>query len=253
MIFKKKYRQEAEIKPDPLVITCDEMRESTCSIPVVKIGGILPSGSDGNETMSTCFLKVSKGVDFQASPSRKLIYDMTGLRYDFGDHIGAFLWNLPALLDGVTIMVAATGSTRENLESLSEFIGAWLPIAFFESLEQIAAHIRENSKIIGLLEEKRLRCSQKGQVIAAEDTATGVVVLGSRQTGYQYRTHHRPLRDSDMDCGVVGGPKELAVLTLKMRNQPDLLIKVKHPPIRTYTSEHDAVSQGLFVILPKRP
>lgn len=252
MVFKKKYRQEPEIKPDPLDISRDEMKDSAWSIPIVKIAGILPSGSDGNETMSTCFLNVSRVVDFQASPSRKLIYDMTGLRYDFGDHIGAFLWNLPALLDGVSIMVAATGSTRENLESLSEFIGAWLPIAFFESLEQIATHVREKSKVIGLLEEKRMRCSQQGQIIAAEDTGIEVVVLGSRQTGYQYRTHNKPLRNSDMDCGVVGGPRELAILTLKMSNQLDLKEKVKHPPIRTYTSVQDAVSQGLFVISPKR-
>ena len=226
------------------------MRESACSIPIVKIAGILPSGSNGNETMSTCFLKISKGVDFQASPSRKLIYDMTGLQYAFGDHIGAFLWNLPALLDGVSIMVAATGSTRKNLESLSEFIGAWLPIAFFESLEQIAVHIRENSKIISILEEKRMGCSQQGKVIAAEDTGIGVVILGSRQTGYQYRTHLRPLRNSDMDCGVVGGPRELAILTLKMSDRPGH--SVKHPPIRTYASAQDAESQGLFVMLPKR-
>jgi hypothetical protein len=252
MVFKKKYRQEPEIKPDPLVISRDEMKDSAWSIPIVKITGLLPSGSDGNETMSTCFLNVSRVVDFQASPSRKLIYDMTNLRYDFGDHIGAFLWNLPALLDGVSIMVAATGSTRENLESLSGFIGAWLPIAFFESLEQIATHIREKSKVIGLLEEKRMRCSQQGQIIAAEDTGTEVVVLGSRQTGYQYRTHNKPLRNSDMDCGVVGGPRELAILTLKMSNQSDLIEKVKHPPIRTYASVQDAVSQGLFVISPKR-
>jgi hypothetical protein len=251
MLFKKKYREEAEIKPEALVITCGEMRESACCIPSVKIAGILPSGSNGNETMSTCFMKISGAVDFQASLSRKVIYDMTGLQYDFGDHIGAFLWNLPALLDGVSIMVAATGGTRENLESLSEFIGAWLPIAFFESLEQIAAQIRENSKIIGLLEEKRVKCSQQGQVIAAEDTGTWIVLLGSRQTGYQYRTHLRPLRNSDMDCGVVGGPRELAILTLKMSNQPDLIKKVKHPPIKTYASAHDAASQGLCVILPK--
>jgi hypothetical protein len=252
MIFKKKYNQEAEIKPDPLIITCGEMKESAGSIPIVKISGILPSGSNGNETMSTCFLKVSREVDIQASPSRKLIYDMTGLRYDFGDHIGAFLWNLPALLDGVSIMVAATGSTRKNLESLSEFIGAWLPIAFFESLEQIAAQILEDSKIFGFLEEKRTRCSQKGQVIAAGDSGTEVVILGSRQTGYQYRTHLKPRQYSDIDCGVVGGPRELAILIEKMSNQPGLLKKVKHPPIKAYPSAQDAVSQGLCVILPER-
>ncbi len=126
MVFKKKYRQEPEITPDPLVISRDEMKDSAWSIPIVKIAGLLPSGSDGNGTMSTCFFNVSRVVDFQASPSRKLIYDMTDLRYDFGDHIGAFLWNLPALLDGVSIMVPATGSTpkaRKLYFWLDQFLG----------------------------------------------------------------------------------------------------------------------------------
>ncbi|NTV79820.1 MAG: hypothetical protein HGA24_00125 [Candidatus Aminicenantes bacterium] len=237
-------------KRGDLIVTRRDIRISGLTIPVVRIAGTLPSGSKGNDKMSACFRNVSNAVDFQESSSRKIVYDMTDLRYDFGDHLGAFLWNLPALLDGISILVATTGRTRDNLESLSVFIGPWLPIAFFESVELIAEGIREDTKMMAWLEEKRKVCSQQGQSIPPRETGTAVVVLGSRQTGHQFRTHNEPLPDADLDCGVIGGPRQLAILTLKMSDQP--VSKVKHPPIRTYASAHDAVSQGLFIIMPER-
>jgi len=176
---------------------------------------------------------------------------MTDLRYEFGDHLGAFLWNLPALLDGVAIMVAATGDTGSNLESLQQFIGSWLPVGFYGSLDAISAHIGDAAEPIRVLSEKRDACTQRGRVIMPGDTGVKIVFLGSRQTGQQYRTRRRCREDSDLDLGVVGGPKELAVLTMKMSSQPGLVPNVAHPPIKTYSSAEEAADQDLFVVMPK--
>jgi hypothetical protein len=175
---------------------------------------------------------------------------MTDLEYRFGDHLGAFFWNLPALLDGVGIIVAATGRTRHHLESLRQFIGSWLPVVFYDSIAAISAHIRDTTEPIRVLLAKRDACSQRGQVFMPGETGVTVVILGSRQTGHQYQTGKSCRENSDLDCGVVGGPKDLAVLTSKMSDQPGLVPNVEHPPSTTYASAEEAADQGLLVVMP---
>jgi hypothetical protein len=194
---------------------------------------------------------MSQLVDIQSSRSRVLVYDMTDLQYEFGDHLGAFFWNLPTLLDGVVVMVAATGKTRSNLERLREFIGAWIPVEFFESIDSIASHIRETTEPFRILAAKRDACDQCGRVFEAAETGVPIVLLGSRQIGRQYRTGNACRDDSDLDCGVVGGPKELALLTIKMSNRPGMIPNVAHPPIKAYSSAEEATADGLCVVMPR--
>ncbi len=235
----------------PLMISTGTLEGIPGDVPFVSITGTVPPGSEGNSVVGGCFNQMSQAVDIQSSTQRLLVYDMTHLRYEFGDHLGAFFWNLPTLLDGVAILVAATGATRRNLESLQEFIGAWLPVGFYDSLDAISAHVRDSTESIQVLSQKSDACSQRDRIIAPNETGVTVVLLGSRQTGQQYRTYTQCREDSDLDCGVVGGPKELAVLTMKMSNQPGLVPNVGHPPIKTYSSVKEATAQGLLAILPK--
>ena len=148
-------------------------------------------------------------------------------------------------------MVAATGATRSNLVSLHEFIGSWSPVGFFDSVGAISRHIRETTEAVRDLAVKRDACAQRGQVIMPADTGVAVVLLGSRQIGQQYRTGRTCRTDSDLDCGAVGGPRELALLTAKMSNQPGVMRNVEHPPIKTYSSAEEATAEGLCVIMPR--
>jgi hypothetical protein len=177
---------------------------------------------------------------------------MMDLQYEFGDHLGAFLWNLPALLDGVVVMVAATGKTRRNLMSLQQFIGSWIPVGFYDSVDAISAQVREKTEALQVLLAKRDACAQRGRVIMPSNTGVNVVLLGSRQVGQQYRTGRTCRDDSDLDCGVVGGPRELALLTIKMRSPALLMPNVEHPPIKAFSSAEEATGQGLCVVEPKR-
>jgi len=191
-------------------------------------------------------------VDIQSSPRRVLVYDMTDLQYEFGDHLGAFFWNLPALLDGVAVMVAATGETRRNIVSLRQFIGPWIPVGIYDSIDAISAHVRDSTEVFKVVASKRDACAQRGRVIEPSDTGVSVVLLGSRQVGQQYRTGRTCGDDSDLDCGVVGGPRELALLTVKTRSRSLQMPGVEHPPIKPYSSAKEATDQGLCVIMPKR-
>ena len=219
-------------------------------MPVVQISGTVPPGSDGNDVMARCFGDISERIDLGSADVDVLVYDLTDLRYDFGDHLGAFLWNLPALLDGVRIMVAATGATRANLESLNEFMGSWLPLAFCDSVASIESEIDSRSQTMNLIARKRDACSQQGHVIPPSETGVQVVVFGSRQLGMQYRTGNPFAKRCDIDYGVVGGPRELALLTLKSWSGEAQPANLKHPPSKAFASAQDAVDQGLFVILP---
>ena len=218
---------------------------------MVRIDGVVPPGSAGNAIVAACFDHMSQVVDIQSSPRRLLVYDMTDLQYEFGDHLGAFLWNLPALLDGVVVMVAATGETRRNIVSLQQFIGSWIPVGVYDSVDAISAHVRDRTEALQVLSDKRDACGQRGQVIMPSDTGVNIVLLGSRQVGQQYRTGRTCRDDSDLDCGVVGGPRELALLTIKMRSPSLLMPNVEHPPIKPYSSAEEATDQGLCVIMPK--
>ncbi|MGH9668555.1 MAG: hypothetical protein ACRD3A_00385 [Terriglobales bacterium] len=236
-------------KPQPLTVGTERLHGIPGDLPLLRIAGSVPPGSEGNAVVAACFNQISETVDIAAFAGRLLVYDMTGLRYEFGDHVGAFFWNLPALLDGVAILVAATGDTRRNLESLRQFVGAWLPLGLYDSLPAISAHIRDVGGPLNVLADKRDACAQRGQALTLGPVK--IVLLGSRQTGQQYRTRRKHREKSDLDCGVVGGPKELAVLTMKFRRQPGVLPNVEHPPIKVYSSPEEAIGQGLLVIAPK--
>jgi len=245
------FNRKAKRQPDPLTVNAVTLRGISGNVPVVRIGGLVPPGSAGNVVVAACFDHISQVVDIQSSARGLLVYDMTDLQYEFGDHLGAFLWNLPALLDGVAVMVAATGETRRNLVSLQQFIGSWIPVGFCDSVDEISAHVRERTEALQVLLDKRDACAQRGQVIMPSDTGVSVVLLGSRQVGQQYRTGRTCRDDSDLDCGVVGGPRELALLTVKMRSPSHLMPNVEHPPIKTYSSTEEATDQGLCVVMPK--
>ena len=88
------------------------------------------TGSDGNNEVGVAFSAMSNELDLLASPTRQVIYDFVNCEYTFGDHLGGFFWVLPALLDGVAILVAAQEPTQSRLKSLANFIGSWLPINF---------------------------------------------------------------------------------------------------------------------------
>ena len=246
MLFKRKLKQQ----PDPLTVSAAVLGGIPGKVPLVKIAGLVPPGSEGNAVVAACFDEVSRAVDIQSSPLRFLVYDLTDLRYEFGDHVGAFLWNLPTLLDGVAVMVAATGTTRSNLVSLHQFIGLWSPVGFFDSVDAISGHLRETTQAVRGLSSKRDSCGQRGQVMMPSDTGVEVVLLGSRQIGQQYRTGRTCRDESDLDCGVVGGPRELALLTVKMSNRPGPVHHVEHPPIKTYSSAEEATAEGLCVVVP---
>ncbi len=247
MIFRRKKKKEF---PE-LSVEIETLKVRDRPVPVIKISGTVPPGSDGNDVMARCFADISDRVDLSSPSVDVLIYDLTGLDYDFGDHLGAFLWNLPALLDGVCIMVAATGVTRENLESLSEFIGPWLPLAFCDSVDSVARELEARSKTVTQIADKRDACSQQGKVIPAGETGVPVVMFGSRQLGTQFRTGNSPGKTCDMDTGVVGGPRELALLTLKMESREIQMPNMEHPPSKAFESAQDAVDQGLYVVFPQ--
>jgi hypothetical protein len=245
------FNRKPKRQPDALTVDAVTLPGIAGDVPVIRIGGLVPPGSAGNVVVAECFGHLSQVVDIQSSPRRLLVYDMTDLQYDFGDHLGAFLWNLPALLDGVAVMVAATGKTRRNLVSLQQFIGPWIPLGFYDSVDAISTDVRERTEALQVLSDKRDACVQRGQVIMPSDTGVNVVLLGSSQVGRQYRTGRTCRDDSDLDCGVVGGPRELALLTVKMRSPSLLMPNVEHPPIKAYSSTEEATNQGLFVVMPR--
>ena len=201
--------------------------------------------------MERCFDDISERIDLSSPDVDLLVYNLTDLRYDFGDRLGAYIWILPALLDGVRIIVAATGQTRANLESLYQFMGTWLPLAFRDSIAEVESEIGYGSETMDMTARKRDACSQQGQFIPPEETGVQVVVFGSRQLGMQYRTRKLPRRRCDVDIGVVGGPRELAILTLKSERGEGQMSRVEHPPSKAFGSVQDAVDQGLLVVLPR--
>ncbi len=247
VLFRRKQKKEFP----QLAVDITTLAAGDQGIPVVQISGTVPPGSDGNNVMEKCFANISERIDLGSADVDVLVYDLTDLRYDFGDHLGAFLWILPALLDGVRIMVAATGETRANLESLNQFMGTWLPIAFCDSVASIESEIDSRSQTMTLIARKRDACSQQGQVIPPSETRVQVVVFGSRQLGMKYRTGNSPGKRCDMDYGVVGGPRELAILTVKSGSGEGQLPNLEHPPSKAFASAQDAVDQGLFVVSPR--
>jgi hypothetical protein len=198
-----------------------------------------------------CFANISERIDLASANVDVLAYDMKDLHYGFGDCLGAYLWILPALLDGVGIMVAANGQTRANLESLNEFVGTWLPLAFFDSVASIASEVDSSSQTLNLIARKRDSCSQQGQVVPAGETGVPVVVFGSRQLGVQYRTGKPFGKRSDLDVGVIGGPRELALLTHKTGRGGRRIPDMRHPPTKAFASAQEVEDLGLFALFPR--
>jgi hypothetical protein len=221
------------------------------SSPVVKLSGTVPPGSEGNDVMAKCFADISERIDLSSADVDVLAYDLTDLHYEFGDHLGAFLWILPALLDGVCIMVAVGGETRANLESLNRFIGEWLPLAFCDSVASIEREVDSRSQTMNLIARKRDACSQQGQIIPPEETGVPLVMFGSRQLGVQYRTGNPCKESCDLDIGVIGGPRELAILILKTGHGGRQMPNMEHPPSKAFASAHEVEDQGLCAIFPR--
>jgi hypothetical protein len=247
VLFRKKQKE----KHPQLDVYIASLEAADQSVPVVQISGTVPPGSEGNEVMGQCFADISEGIDLASDYVDVLVYDLTDLRYEFGDSLAAYLWILPALLDGVCIMVAATGETRANLESLSEFVGTWLPLAFFDSVSLIKSEIDSRSQTMNLIARKRDECSQQGQVIPAEETGVPVVMFGSRQLGVQYRTGNPCGKNSDLDVGVIGGPRELGLLTMKLSQGGRRMPNMEHPPTKAFASAQEVEDQGLYAIFPR--
>ena len=120
-----------------MTINCSILKLKESPVPVVAFDGQIAPGSDGNEEVAIAFSAMSNELDLLASPTRQVIYDFVNCEYTFGDHLGGFFWVLPALLDGVAIVVAAQETNQSKLRDLANFIGSWLPIEFYDSMEDI--------------------------------------------------------------------------------------------------------------------
>ncbi len=247
-IFGRKRKQKST-DSSQLMAQAALVTIASYQLPLVKLEGFIPPGSDGNSVIASIFRQILSQVDIQASQSKILIYDLLGVDYSFGDHVGAFLWVLPALVDGVSIMVAADDETRSGLMSLADFIGAWLPVAFFESTKQIASELQQETPVTKELFEKAEHCRRLVHTNSQDDTGLHIVLFGSRQTGWQYKSGKQWRKDSDMDFGTIGGPREIARLaSADSRSMPN----VEHPPTRLFSSAQEAAELGFLMIQPHR-
>ena len=57
-------------------------------------------------------------------------------------------------------------------------------------------------------------------------------------------------KHSDLDVGVIGGPRELALLTAKTSSGGGKMPDMKHPPTKAFSSAQEVEDQGLYAILP---
>jgi hypothetical protein len=227
-----------------VVVRTTNMEIGCYRFPIVQLEGRIPEGTTGNSTINSCFRQMSEQVDLSSS-SKIVVFDFLNVQYDYGDHLGAFFWVLPALLDHVGIAVAANGSTLSGLKSLASFIGSWLPITFMASMEEIWVELRNNSQTIRDLSEKTKLCQKQVSTIINQNHELKIVLFGSRQTGLQFKSRNAFNPDSDMDFGAIGSPCELARLSSgAWRNLPN----VGHPPSKLFSSAQEAVSFGFLVI-----
>jgi hypothetical protein len=218
-------------------------------VPVIKIKGKIPDGSLGNIDCENIFSAISNTYNLPELDYKIVIYDFTEMEYRFGDSLGAYLWTLPSLLDGISNITITGDQNRDSIFSLYNFIGDWLPMTFMDSIPSAIDEIQQNTFTIQAILQKSLNCSQYGKEFQPNQTGTPVVVFGSRQTGQQFLTNKRFEENSDIDWGVVGGPQELALLILKasmMERDPK-----KHSPTKFFSTNEEAESQGYFIVQPQ--
>ena len=98
--------------------------EEMDGIKVFAFSGYVGRGSEGNADCVTGALAI------QESGGSKLLLDLRGIDYEFGDGIGA-LW-VPALAAGRKVAIVAEGGTKAALESLIE---QSIPVPVFAHLE----------------------------------------------------------------------------------------------------------------------
>lgn len=171
------------------------------------------------------------------------------MEYTYGDSLGAYFWTLPSLLDGISIAVIGSGKNLESLTSLYRFIGEWLPLVFYGSVESALIGIAKKDNEIQAVIRKSELCSQYGKIFQPSETGTPVVIFGSKQTGLQFHTGENFNENSDVDWGVVGGPEALAILIIKasnLNNDPK-----KHCPTKFFSTAEEATEQDCFVIYPQ--
>ena len=214
---------------------------------VVTMKGTIPRGSEGNLIVEECFRKMSENINLLESPSPFLVYNCLDIDYDFGDHMGAFFWVLPALLDNIGIIVAARGETLSNMKYLASFIGSWLPIIFMESIENIWSQLDEKGLELKTLQDKTKQCRDIVRSSQDREKPIPIVIYGSRQTGWQFKSGNYSRKTSDIDYGIIGNPKDLAIFASSPWRD---LSNTGHPPAVLFNSADDAVSQGFFVIYP---
>jgi len=230
-----------------VLLTTSNVKIKEYEFSCIRIHGTIPAGSEGNRIVEDCFRTMSEEVNLLESPSPIVVYDYLNLNYDFGDHLGAFFWVLPALLDNVGIVVSATGETLSNLRDLADFIGLWLPILFMESIESVWCQLEENGSELRHLLEKTKQCRDIVRLSKDRESPIPIVLLGSRQTNWQYRTGKPWKRSSDLDYGTVGNPKDLAIFASSPWRK---LSHIGHPPSVLLNSVDDANSRGFTVMLP---
>ncbi len=228
-----------------LLITTGSIRLKEYEFFLVSMKGTIPRGSEGNSTVEDCFRKMSENINLLESPSPFVVYDFLGIDYDFGDHLGAFFWVLPALLDNVGIIVAARSESLSNMKCLASFIGSWLPILFMESTESIWSQLDAKGLELKELLDKTRKCRDIVRSSQDREKPIPLVVFGSRQTGMQYRSGKRFQKTSDIDYGTIGNPKDLAIFVSSPWRE---LSHTGHPPSVLFDTADEAVSQGFVVV-----
>jgi hypothetical protein len=182
-----------------------EMKRGEYEFSLVTMKGKIPSGSEGNIVVEQCFAEMSESINLLESPSPFVVYDCVDMAYGFGDHLGAFFWVLPALLDNIGIIVAARAESLPNMKGLANFIGPWLPILFMESIEAIWSQLDEDGLDLRNLLDKTMRCRNLVRLGQGRYKPVPIVILGSRQTGRQFKSGNRFNRTSDVDYATIGG------------------------------------------------
>ena len=229
-----------------MTVTCSTLTLADGVCPLVKMSGSIPSGTRGNGDVASAFIEMSKRIDLMEAEIRFVVYDCATLQYTSGDHVAGFFWVPTALLDSVAIVVVAHGATLWNLKSLASFVGMWLPIEFFESLDEVVAGCVTGRKAYEALLAKRDACCQS--VFGSKsDPSTIAVVPGSRRIAVQYQEGTQYTGEPDLDLGAVGSPRNLAVL---VSERPPIAV-VQHPAARLVSSTEQAVREGNLVVHPQ--
>ncbi|MBL8022253.1 MAG: hypothetical protein JNM27_21435 [Leptospirales bacterium] len=82
---------------------------------IARVAGIVPSGSEGNQTVAPARDQILRAIDGDPSLT-SLLLDFSRLQYSFGDSVGS-LWILP-WQRRLAVVILATGATAAALRSL---------------------------------------------------------------------------------------------------------------------------------------